>query len=272
MESIVAALIAKNSLTASPPASDDEIRAFEAELETPLPNGLRMFYSCTNGLQSEDGSLTFAALGSLRSDEFSGWPLLEDLVPLIFGDANDSNPLCVLTRGPLAGMVAHIFHDGETCLRFLDVADMLTNFADAPTLAFAYRSESCRSIAPFAMTHVHEEAFTRLLDEFDPDQEGSSLRLRFAMDLCADTEVHRIAHLLRLGDEFVRDAALRRLNRIDSLDARRVVGNDQREFHAFLRDLEKRGSPEQIQRLNTPMLFAARHRDDFDEWIQRLLD
>lgn len=243
----------------------------ENELGSEFPDDLKSFYLYSNGLSSSQRQYTFAKLDSLSLDWFEGWPYLEDIGLLPVLEANDSNPLCVVTRGPLYGMVAHIFHDGDTCLRFASVADMFRCFAAASSFHEAYHTVALRTLPPASGESFAENIYNEMIAELDPaDREGNSLRLRFAMDLCPDAESTRIADLISLGDEHVRYAALSRLREVNTDESRRALAEDDREYRAFVDMVSRMGSEDQVRRFNMPMLFASRNDPDFNDRLKQL--
>ena len=52
-------------------------------------------------------------------------PIAAELGLVVPDDANDSNPYCLITRGPASGMVVHFSHDPEPTLAFPDLAAFL---------------------------------------------------------------------------------------------------------------------------------------------------
>jgi len=266
------ALVGGHGFVAQPPVSAERIALREAELDISLPDELSAFYRYTDGLAHSQQNYRFPSLASLSLDWFAGWPFLEDLGLLPLLDANDSNPLCVITRGPLVGIVAHIFHDGDTRLRFGSIRDMLHCLSSATSFHEGYLSSSVQTLPPEPDNATYHEAYSQLIEDFAPeDRESNSWRLRFAIDLCSDAEAERIADLISLGDEYVRSAAINRLRNIDHEDARRFLVEDEREFDAFVSMVSKMGPEDRIRRLNFPMLYASRHDPGFNEWLTRLV-
>lgn len=271
----IEALRSRHGFVAGAPATAEELDSVEQTLGRPLPESMREFLFCCNGLRNATAQFEFTSSESILSltAAFEAWPFFRDLGLLLAMDANDSNPLCVVSQGPLAGMVAHVFHDGDSCLRFRSLGDLLAAFAAAESVVGAYDSKELRTLPPAQMTPELTEIYESLLrtQYAHEDPDGISLLMCFAIDLCADSEVARIASLLESGDEYVRERALRRLSAIDSQEARTVVHADKQAFEEFKECLLRRGTPDRVRRLNLPMLFARRHDSDFGDWIDRLL-
>jgi hypothetical protein len=60
-----------------------------------------------------------------HSTRFREMPIAAALGLVVLDDANDSNPHCLITRGPASGMVVHFSHDSEPTLAFPDLATFL---------------------------------------------------------------------------------------------------------------------------------------------------
>ena len=58
-------------------------------------------------------------------------PIAAELGLVVLDDANDSNPYCLITRGPASGMVVHFSHDPEPSLAFPDLATFLSSMRAA---------------------------------------------------------------------------------------------------------------------------------------------
>ncbi|HLG58174.1 MAG TPA: hypothetical protein VI485_22705 [Vicinamibacterales bacterium] len=52
-------------------------------------------------------------------------PVAAELGLIVLDEADDSNPYCLITRGPASGMVVHFSHDSEPTLAFPDLATFL---------------------------------------------------------------------------------------------------------------------------------------------------
>lgn len=270
ISSYTSTLTARHGFSAQPPATAQQISQREADLSVSFPEELTSFYLSANGLKAD--GYTFQPLESLSVDWFDGWPFIEDLglVPLL--DANDSNPICVITNGPLRAFVVHIFHDGDTRLRFVSVSDMFRELSSSSDFSSAYHSSSIRTLPPLSTNPACEKAFAELVGSLDPeDDEGNSWRLRFAIDLCPDAEFARLPDLIAAGDEYVRFAAIDRLKAIDTDAARQVLASENREYDAFVKSVREMGPEDRTRCLNFPMLYARRHDPGFQDWLDQLI-
>lgn len=270
ISSYISTLTTGHGFSAQPPATAQQISKHEADLSVSFPEELVEFYLCANGLKAD--GYAFQPLESLSVDWFDGWPFIEDLGLLPLLDANDSNPICVITKGPLRAFVAHIFHDGDTRLRFASISDMFRELSCNSDFSSAYESNSIRTLPPSSANSVYENAFADLVGSLDPeDDEGNSWRLRFAIDLCGDAEFARLPDLIAAGDEYVRFAAIDRLKTIDADAAREVLATENRKYDAFVKSVREMGPEDRTRCLNFPMLYARRHDPGFQDWLDQLV-
>ncbi|MEM7479281.1 MAG: hypothetical protein AAF483_30215, partial [Planctomycetota bacterium] len=168
------------------------------------------------------------------------------------------------------GKIAHIFHDDNSRLRFGSLNEMLAAFASAADVGDAYEDLTLRSLPP--KDGFDQATFQALIDGLDSeDEEGNSLRLRFAMDLCPDSEPKQIAELIERGDEYVRRAALERLRCIDSETARNLFAEDRKMFLAFSDEIKAMASANGFKRMNIEMLYAMRNNPEYPAFLQNLL-
>lgn len=58
-----------------------------------------------------------------RTEAFHEIPIAAELGLIVLDDADDSNPYCLITRGPAAGMVVHFRHEGDYGLHYPRLAD-----------------------------------------------------------------------------------------------------------------------------------------------------
>ena len=66
-----------------------------------------------------------------ESTRFREIPIAAELGLVVLDDANDSNPYCLITRGPASGMVVHFSHDPEPTLAFPDLTTFLNSLSAA---------------------------------------------------------------------------------------------------------------------------------------------
>ncbi len=275
IQSAIEALIAKQGFEAAPPATGNALASVEQTFGGRLSEPIRKFLLQCNGLRNDKMRLEFLSTTSMLScwPAFEAWAFVSELKLLLALDACDSNPLCVITQGPLTGMVAHIFHDGDSCLRFQSLEEMLTLLAESESAVEAYDSKTVTTLPPKDRSPGLSKARVELLQKRGEleDPNGESLLMCFALDLCADDEVTQIGEILESGDEYVRSRALSRLSAIDSEEARALLSADERAFDEFVEAIQSRGTPDRVRTLNMNMLFARRQDSDFEDWLERLL-
>ncbi len=257
----------------APPVREEDITEIEDLRHLKFPDDLREFYLQSDGLTNEAHHLQFVSLESLgQAYSFEDWPFLSDLNLLVFGDANDSNPWCVISSGPLRGMVAQISHDGDSGLRFASVREMLHCLNELEDI---HDLSAFGTLPPISTNAAFASRYSQLLESraaLSADHEAVSWLLQFAMDLCASTEVNQIGSLMNMGDEYVRDKALQRLRLVGTEEARVLLEADGLAFQEFQRQLERMASPEKIRRLNLPALFTNRREPDFESRLRTLLE
>ena len=66
-----------------------------------------------------------------ESTRFREIPIVAELGLIVLDEADDSNPYCLITRGPASGMVVHFSHDPEPALAFPDLATFLNALSAA---------------------------------------------------------------------------------------------------------------------------------------------
>ncbi|MCC6665532.1 MAG: SMI1/KNR4 family protein [Polyangiaceae bacterium] len=92
-----------------------------------LPEEVRAFLRSADELRDEPlriNPLTPERSASV-SARYRDIPIFAELGLVVLDDANDSNPFCLVTSGPAAGMVVHVCHDGETELSYPSLAEFL---------------------------------------------------------------------------------------------------------------------------------------------------
>jgi hypothetical protein len=92
-----------------------------------LPNDVVEFLSAaasvrTPALRINPLSLEQCIANSTRIRDI---PVAVELGLIVLDEADDSNPYCLITRGPASGMVVHFVHDSEPTLAFPDLATFL---------------------------------------------------------------------------------------------------------------------------------------------------
>lgn len=249
---------------------DTPLARAEAIYGVRLPDDFRALYAARDGQTLPWGRLLKLAEIADMAEFF---PV--GLVP--FTDREDSNPHAVCCREPLAGCVAHLFHDDESRLVSRSVGAFLVSAAAgdwAGELAFevpertAADAEAARALARQAAG----------MPEGDLDR-GQALR--FAAHLFGPGDEAELLGLIELGDGYTRDSALERLAGIGTPAARDAVRAEAAALNRFIDGLaasleaeglrleRERGRPREWSvepgriHLNFPMLYAQRRGADF---------
>jgi hypothetical protein len=279
------------------PASEAALRKVEAKAGFSVPHSLRSCYlTCDGGraqhgpegprsaveLLSLEAALKYYPVHGFFASFWGYFPFVEN---------NDSSPVCLCCKSPLAGYVVLVVHD------------------DAPRLMF----RSPESFFRAAVKHIKGVEFFDTHDlpsEFDgPDRTKKDLAvarqlidavasgdalvdqertdaLRFACDLLSDEHVDEIADLLKDDDEYVREHIAKRLKRIPGAKARKALRQFKGDFDSFVNRCARRLRREGIQAsvespygqktiridpgpiwLNMEMFFSRRNRPDAEDFF-----
>ena len=281
----------------NPPALESDLVAAERALGCALPPLVKDWYRAADrGRARLGGELELLPLASVQKyyeqTNLAAGPW--GLFP--FANNSDSNPICLCCKPPLAGYVVLVNHD------------------DAPTLLYREADGFFRAAIEVAQRGEPLETHD-LPSDFDGpqrtpedlkvaaelvelarsgsnasgaaiDRQDRSLALRFACDLLPNADIAGISALLPLGDEYVREHVLRRLESIAAPEAGAAMLDERARYDAFvahcvavLKTAELQVSvhacngqttlrldPDGIW-LNTEMFFAARSRPDADAFL-----
>jgi hypothetical protein len=283
------------------PASTEQLADFEQKIGLALPAAMRECYSSADGGQATHDQSELRILSLAQAEEYEDVPGFFDsyfgYMPIT--ENNDSNPVCVCLKSPLAGHVVLVSHDGSPRLlsRSLDGLFELAvselgrlregGYFDTHGLPSDFdgpeRNEQDKAIARELM------AAATPADSDVGEQRTDALR--FACDLLADDELEQMATLLDVGDSYVREHVLSRLIRMSSTDAKQLLAKSAETLDDFVRrcskilhaadikatTLEKHGKQsirveplESWQRpiwLHIEFMFDERKRPDFDAFL-----
>lgn len=275
------------------PLSEAQLARAERELGFALPAALKKWYLTHNGGRAGNDR---SALELFSLNEGLGYGDVPGFLNSAFGhlpvaENNDSNPVCVCCKSPLAGFVVRVAHDDDPRLlyrsldgffraavefvrggEFLDTHELPGEF-DGPE-----RTPKDRTTARKLIALANEPG---ALD--DRDRVNA---LRFACDLLADADLNEIAGLLEIDNEYVREHVTARLQRIPGAKAKKALGRLTDDYDAFVErcaaTLKNAGINASIQAphgkntiridpgpvwLNTEHFYNERQRPDFDEYL-----
>lgn len=257
-------------------ATPDAIARVEELFALRLPDEFRQLYLTSDGFDLPVAGMRILPLAEIEpyADAFAG---RFRYVP--FTDSNDSNPYSICCQGLLAGFVAHVFHDDESRLvcrnlqRFFELlGEMIWGGGDADRLAgdldFTHPDRTT------ADTDTGRELI-RYAESLDPSDYTRGEALRFAAQLFGHGHEPDLSTVLALGDEYVRAAVLRRCRGLNTPAALAIIAADAEEFNRFVAGLThsvaEAGIPQDVSRLNLPMLYADRNRPGvLEELLTRL--
>jgi hypothetical protein len=278
------------------PASEAALRKAEATLGFSIPDSIRSCYLASDGGNAKRGPEAKSMVellsleAALRYYQVSGF-CGTFLAYFPFLENNDSNPVCLSCKSPLAGYVVLVLHADTHRLMFR-----------SPDSFFRAAVESIKS-GEFFDTY-------ELPSEFDgPNRIGKDLSvarqlidlaaagdkltdlersdaLRFACDLLSDDNDDEIAALLKVEDEYVREHVAKRLKRIPRARAKEALIQFEGDYNAFVercaRSLQRVGIQASVQRpygqktiridpgpiwLNMEMFYSHRNRPDFENYL-----
>jgi hypothetical protein len=266
-------------------ADPETIARVEAAFGVTLTDDLRDLWTYSDGLAGDGIEiLSLAGAEPYAGVFFGGF----GYVP--FTDCNDSNPYAVCCQEPLRWLVVHAFHDEEARLicrgvrRFLElVAETRAGGGDVDRIEgdFAFDRPERTAIDVTAA-----RALVRVAEGLDRYDRWRGDALRFAAQLFGPGQENELANLLAVGDEYTREAVLRRWAGLGTPAAQTCLRDDRVAYRAFLAELRRaaeaggvatepdgphefRLQPGSIG-LNFAMLFADRHRPGaLAEWVGR---
>jgi hypothetical protein len=231
------------------PASEAALRNAESELGFTMPEFVRSCYRICDGGHAKNSSgagrstvevLSLETVRSYPREFFEGfWGYFP------FIDNNDSNPVCVCCKSPLAGYVVLVKHDDAARLMSRSLETFFRSAIEYINSGLLLHTHKVRS--DFDGPDRNQEDISiarRLIGLFAAGKAGDDPHrtdaLRFSCDLLANENVDEIADLLNDEDHYVREHALRRLTRIPSLNATKVVRQFRDDFDAFVERCARR--------------------------------
>lgn len=272
------------------PAPAAQLAKADMAAGAPLPKPLRAFYEAANGGQArgENSALTlypikdaldYAAAAGMLQSFWGFWPLAEN---------NDSNPVCVCCRAPLAGYVVLVSHDDQPRLMFRSLDGFFRAAASyVDSGEFLDTHELPSAFAGAERTKADAAAARKLMallqGKSDLDEAARIDAARFACDLLSDEQLAELKKLLAINKEYVREHVQQRLQRIKRPAARKTAQQAVSDFDSFVEScaglLRHKGIAATVLNiygkntiridpgpiwLNMDMFFAARKRKDFD--------
>lgn len=241
-----------------------------------LPDEFRQLYLTSDGFGLPSTGMRILPLAEIESyaDAFA-----DRFRYIPFTDSNDSNPYSICCPEPLVGFVAHVFHDDESRLvcrnlqRFFELlGEAIRSGGDADLLAGDFDS-ACSERTP-EDAEVGRELI-RYAEGLDPNDYARGEALRFAAQLFGPGYEPDLSAVLALGDEYVRTAVLRRCRGLNTPPALAIIAADADEFNRFVarltQSVAEAGIPQDVSRLNLPMLYSERNRPGFlEELLARI--
>lgn len=270
-----------------PPAREDELKEAETAMNVPLPEMIRSWYGAANGGASSAPRTELSLLALEQVMNLFNETVLAKRGHFPFADNNDSNPICIVCRGPMLGYVTQWEHDGEPRVLYRSVAgffrEAVTQLASEGYLdthelkgdfAAPERTDDDQRIGRELVQTIKDGKATKM---------AAATRLMFAADLLND--VAEIREAAELGNEYIWDHVMRRLEQLGTpaaqteLNAMRTAYDDFAEKCAAL--LRGGGFEVEVEapygrksltmntkiHLNMDAFFARRSQPDFDQYL-----
>lgn len=202
------------------PAEKDELAAIEATLGVPLPDEVRAWYGAANGgvARAQGSELVLHSLAEV-AEWFANAPLAKR-GHFPFATNNDSNPFCVCCTGPLRGYVIQTPHDDEPRLMYRSAAGFFQAAAAQLRREQCYEPHDLSGDFEAAErtdddVRIGRELVGQVRGGTELKKKAATIALLFAADLLSDAaEIRAIAEL---GDEYVSQHVVRRLQRLQQL-------------------------------------------------------
>lgn len=269
------------------PATEEELKEAEAAMNAPLPELVREWYRVANGGASRAPRTEISLLALEEVMNLFNQTVLAKRGHFPIADNNDSDPICIVCRGPLLGYVTQWEHDGEPRVLYRSAAGFFREAAEQ--LARRGHLDTHELHGDFAAPErtADDLRIGRELVQTVKDGKATKMaaatRLMFAADLLDDvTEVRETAEL---GNEYVWDHVMRRLAQLGTpaaeaaLNAMRSAYDDFAEKCAAL--LRAGGFEIELDapygrksvtmngdiHLNMQAFFANRRQRDFDQYL-----
>lgn len=274
-------------------ASESQLARVESQLGIKLPESLRACFLTCNGGQAQDGRSQLELMSLNASLEYQRVPGFFDSFCSYFpfAENNDSNPVCVCCKPPLATYVVLVKHDDAPELKYRSLDGFFRaavgfiqgeDFLDTHELPSAFDdTERTKKDVAIARKLIDLAAKGDALSNLDRTN-----ALRFACDLLSNNEVDEIGALLKIEDEYVREHAVQRLKQIPGAKAKKILSQLEGAFDAFVEHCAETLQRANIQTsihahharksmriepygiwLNMEALYSRRQRPDFDDYF-----
>jgi hypothetical protein len=291
--------------TLRPGADEATLARAEAVQGVRFPEDVREFYRATDGLVLADLDLEIVPLSHFGP---IARPLSVGHGFAPFTESNDSNPYAICCAGPLFGFVVHLYHDDEAVLacrslgRFLDI--LVEKRRQFLAVDEELRVNEIGDLLDTGIDRLEEtdlaidrpertaddarigDELIRYAERFTPRDGEHNDALRFAAQMFGPGHEADLARVLAVGDEYVRDAVLKRCRGLGTPAAKALLERDSHDFNGFIDELAKAvvAAGMEIRRhpppgygftiepgsvgLNFQMLYCHRHEPG---WLQELL-
>jgi hypothetical protein len=243
-----------NSLGAltRPGADPATLARAERALNLRLPEDFRELYRASDGLEIPDLHFEFEPLSQI--EQYAG-VLTVGFGYFPFTNSNDSNPYAICCAEPLTGFIVRLYHDDAPVLacrglgRFLDLVvelrqrvraenagqedkDEYDNHIDDLENDLAFdRPERSAEDARIGRELIRHASGLRTTDV------DRGVALTFAVQMFGPGHEDDLERALALGDEYVREAVLKRCRHLGTSAAAALVRRDAEDLERFVREV-----------------------------------
>jgi cell wall assembly regulator SMI1 len=119
-DSVFQRFLRQFEITGNRPASEAEFTRTEAKLGCALPASVKTCYRICDGGRANDDQSDLHLFSLKQALDYRQTPGFLDSMfgNFPFAENNDSNPICICCKPPLAGFVVQVFHDDVPQLKF----------------------------------------------------------------------------------------------------------------------------------------------------------
>jgi hypothetical protein len=247
-------------------ASAGAIEEVERTCGVHFPQDFRDFYRASDGIdvpcnlhpatgKRRRGARLQEVVSILPLEQFAEYSSFHGAGYVPFMDCNDSDPYMLCCRETLNGFIVHLFHDNEPHLQLVcsSFSRFLELIAETYQLIRSVDCETREAIDSLARIPGDYDFETAQRTEKDARigrkliQSASRLEdgergadLTYAAQLFGAGHESELERVLAAGDEYVREAVLRRCRCLNSAAARKILKKDSEDFERFVNELADR--------------------------------
>jgi hypothetical protein len=204
-----------------------------------LPADVRTFLRQADGLRDRRRRINPLTAHECvqQSMELRGIPLVAELGLIVLDDAGDSNPYCLIGKGPAAGMVVHFRHDDAPVISF----GSLEAFLAALRTARQRQLDITRIPVERQLRHPNQDRLADYLTSlFERDDDEAPVLVGMHLPLLDPERVGVVRLAASHDDFFVRESAAEFVARHPSGENRRIAEALARDPYPQVADVARR--------------------------------